>query len=80
MPGTLGNVATLKRDSVPTNANQTNIQPVYEVYASIQGRHPREPIAGDPLNKIDTKLEKQLSPSNSISGRRSDPKHERCFP
>ena len=37
IPGLLSNVATLKRDSVPTNANQTNIQPVYEVYASLQG-------------------------------------------
>jgi hypothetical protein len=31
-------VATLKRDSVPTNLNQTNIQPVYDIYASAQGR------------------------------------------
>ena len=38
VPGLLSNVATLKRDSVPTNTNQTNIQPVYEVYASVQGR------------------------------------------
>ena len=38
VPGLLSNVATFKRDSVPTNANQTNIQPVYEVYASVQGR------------------------------------------
>ena len=34
----MSNVATLTRDSVPTNANQANIQPVYDVYASIEGR------------------------------------------
>ena len=38
VPGLLSNVATLTRDSVPTNANQANIQPVYEVYANAQGR------------------------------------------
>ena len=38
VPGMLSNVATLTRDSLPTNSNQTNIQPVYEVYASVQGR------------------------------------------
>src|SRR5580704_9909607 len=38
VPGLLSNVATLKRDSVPTNLNQTNIQPVYDIYASAQGR------------------------------------------
>ena len=30
IPGLLSNVATLKRESVPTNLNQTNIQPVYD--------------------------------------------------
>ena len=38
VPGLLSNVATFKRDTCPTNANQANIQPVYEVYASAQGR------------------------------------------
>jgi hypothetical protein len=38
VPGLLSNVATIKRGSVPTNSNQTNIQPVYDVYASTQGR------------------------------------------
>src|SRR5208337_2489393 len=37
VPGLLSNVATLKRDSVPTNSNQSNIQPVYEVFTSLQG-------------------------------------------
>jgi len=38
VPGELQNVATFTRDSVPGSANQANIQPVYEVYASTQGR------------------------------------------
>ena len=42
VPGLLSNVATLTRDSVPTNTNQTNIQPVYEVYASVAGPRSRQ--------------------------------------
>ena len=38
MPGLLSNVATLKRESIATNANQANIQPLYEVYANADGR------------------------------------------
>jgi multidrug efflux pump subunit AcrB len=38
VPGLLSNVATLTRTALPTNANQANIQPVYEVYANLQGR------------------------------------------
>ena len=37
VPGLLSNVAKLSRDGVPTNLNQTNIQPAYDVYASVQG-------------------------------------------
>ena len=38
VPGLLSNVATLTRTSLPTNANQANIQPVYEVFANLQDR------------------------------------------
>src|SRR5262245_15081170 len=64
VPGLLSNVATFKRDSVPTNTNQTNIQPVYEVFASVQGRD----LGGisDDISKIVADLQKQLSPGNSI--------------
>jgi multidrug efflux pump subunit AcrB len=64
VPGLLSNVATFKRDIVPTNANQTNIQPVYEVYASIQGRD----LGGvsDEISKIVSELKTQLAPGNSI--------------
>ncbi len=64
IPGLLSNIATLKRDSVPTNAKQTNIQPVFEVYASIQGIDLG--TASDAISEIVADLEKQLKPGNSI--------------
>jgi multidrug efflux pump subunit AcrB len=64
VPGPLSNVAMFKRDSVPTNANQTNIQPLYEVYASVQGRDLGS--VSDEIGKIVAELQKQLSPGNSI--------------
>ncbi|MGA7373109.1 MAG: efflux RND transporter permease subunit, partial [Methyloceanibacter sp.] len=64
VPGLLSNVATLKRGSVPTNSNQTNIQPVYEVYASVQGRD-LGGVSGD-INKIVAELQPKLKPGNFI--------------
>jgi multidrug efflux pump subunit AcrB len=64
IPGLLSNVATLQRDSVPTNLNQTNVQPVYDIYASVQGRDLGS-IAGD-IGKIVTELQKELKPGNTI--------------
>jgi multidrug efflux pump subunit AcrB len=64
VPGMLGNVATIARTSVPTNSNQANVQPVYEVYASAQGRDLGS-IAGQ-INTIVTDLQKQLKPGNTI--------------
>ena len=64
VPGLLSNVATLRRSSMPTNANQANIQPVYEVYASVQGRDLGS-VAGE-INKIVADLQTQLSPGNTI--------------
>jgi multidrug efflux pump subunit AcrB len=64
VPGLLSNVATFKRDSVPTNTNQSNIQPVYEVYAGIQGRDLGS--VSDQISRIVAELQKQLSPGNSI--------------
>ncbi len=37
VPGLLENGATLNRDSIPTNANHANIQPVYEIFANVEG-------------------------------------------
>jgi multidrug efflux pump subunit AcrB len=64
VPGLLSNVATLQRGGVPTNSNQANIQPVYEVYASVQGRD----LGGvsDEISKIVADLQPKLSPGNTI--------------
>ncbi|WP_298366301.1 efflux RND transporter permease subunit [uncultured Bradyrhizobium sp.] len=64
VPGMLSNIATFKRDTVPTNANQSNVQPVYEVYASVQGRDLGS-VAAE-IGKVTTELQKQLKPGNSI--------------
>jgi multidrug efflux pump subunit AcrB len=64
VPGLLGNVASLKRDSVPTNANQANIQPVYEVFAGVQGRDLGS--VSDQISRIVAEEQKQLAPGNTI--------------
>src|SRR5580704_16160872 len=64
VPGELQNAATFTRDSVPGSANQANIQPLYEVYASTQGRDLGS-IASD-IDKITTDLKRELSPGNTI--------------
>ena len=64
VPGLLSNVATLKRDAIPTNTNQANIQPVYEIYANADGRDLGS-ISGD-ITKIVAEYQKQLSPGNRI--------------
>ena len=64
IPGLLSNVATIKRESVPTNLNQTNIQPVYDIYASAQGRDLGS-VASD-IGEIVAQLQKELKPGNTI--------------
>jgi multidrug efflux pump subunit AcrB len=64
VPGLLSNVATMARRTVPTNTNQTNIQPAYEVFASVQGRD-LGGVAAD-IDKIVTDLKGQLAPGNTI--------------
>jgi multidrug efflux pump subunit AcrB len=64
VPGELSNVATFTRDSVPGSANQANIQPVYEVYASTQGQDLGS-IATE-IDKVARDLKKELSPGNTI--------------
>ena len=64
VPGELSNVATFTRDTVPGSANQANIQPIYEVYASTQGRDLGS-IAAD-IDRVTSDLKRQLSPGNTI--------------
>jgi multidrug efflux pump subunit AcrB len=64
IPGLLSNVATLRRGSVPTNLNQSNIQPVFDIYASVQGRDLGS-IASE-ISKITAELQPELKPGNTI--------------
>jgi multidrug efflux pump subunit AcrB len=64
VPGLLSNVARFSRDSVSTNLNQTNIQPAYDVYASVQGRDLGG--ASKEIYKTVAALQAQLKPGNSI--------------
>jgi multidrug efflux pump subunit AcrB len=60
----LSNVAKLSRDSVPTNLNQTNIQPAYDVYANVQDRDLG--AISTEINKVVGGMQGQLKPGNSI--------------
>jgi multidrug efflux pump subunit AcrB len=64
VPGMVSNIATIKRDSVPTNSNQTNVQPAYEVYAGVQGRDLGS--VSDDISKIVGALQKEMKPGNTI--------------
>jgi multidrug efflux pump subunit AcrB len=64
VPGMLSNIATFRRDTVPTNSNQSNVQEVYDVYASVQGRD-LGGVAAD-IDKVTTQLQKELKPGNRI--------------
>jgi multidrug efflux pump subunit AcrB len=64
VPGLLSNVTTFRRGSVPTNSNQANVQPVYEVYASVQSRDLGS--VAHQISGIVTDLQKQLKPGNTI--------------
>jgi multidrug efflux pump subunit AcrB len=64
IPGLLSNVAKFSRDSVPTNLNQSNIQPTYDVYASVQGRDLGS--VSENIGKIVADLQKELKPGNTI--------------
>ncbi|HYB10819.1 MAG TPA: efflux RND transporter permease subunit [Alphaproteobacteria bacterium] len=64
IPGLLSNVSTVRRGSTVGSANQANIQPVYEIYASVQGRDLGS-VATD-IDKIVGELKGELSPGNLI--------------
>ena len=64
VPGLLSNVATFKRDTTPTNLNQANIQPLYEILANTQGRD-LGTVSND-INHIVGDEQKRLAPGNHI--------------
>ena len=64
VPALLSNVATFKRGVTPTNLNQANIQPVYEIFANTQGRDLGS-VSSD-IDQIIAEEQKQLAPGNHI--------------
>jgi multidrug efflux pump subunit AcrB len=64
VPGLLENVATLNRDSIPTNANHANIQPVYEIFANVEGTDLGR--VSTEIDKVVADLQKKLKPGNTI--------------
>ena len=64
IPGMLSNVVTLTRATLPTNTNQTNIQSVLDIYASVQGAD-----LGSVANQIDKVIagvQSELAPGNYV--------------
>jgi multidrug efflux pump subunit AcrB len=64
VPQMLENVATLTRDSIPTNANHANVQPVYEVYANVENTDLGTVSAE--IDKVVAEAGKKLKPGNRI--------------
>ncbi len=64
VPQLLDNVATLKRDSIATNSNHANVQPVYEVYANVENTDLGTVAAK--IEQLVGELGKKLKPGNRI--------------
>jgi multidrug efflux pump subunit AcrB len=64
VPGLLENVATLKRDSIQTNANHANIRPAYDIYANVEGTDLGR-VAAE-IDKVVAGLKPKLKPGNDI--------------
>ena len=64
IPSRLGNIATAQRVAVQSVFNQSNIQPVYDVYGSTQNRDLGS--AAKAIQKIVAELEPKLKPGNHI--------------
>jgi multidrug efflux pump subunit AcrB len=64
IPSRLGNIATAQRVAVQSVFNQSNIQPVYDVYGSAQNRDLGS--AAKAIQKIVAELEPRLKPGNHI--------------
>jgi multidrug efflux pump subunit AcrB len=64
VPSVLGNVATMQRRPVQSVFNQSNIQPVYDVYASVQDSDLGN--AASSIRSIVGDLQQHLKPGNRI--------------
>ncbi|HEX4508175.1 MAG TPA: efflux RND transporter permease subunit, partial [Alphaproteobacteria bacterium] len=66
-PNTLGNVAQMQRKSIQSVINHSNVQPVYDIYASVQDRD-LGGVASD-IDKIVAQETPKLLPGNRIAVR-----------
>jgi multidrug efflux pump subunit AcrB len=64
IPSRLGNIATAKRTAVQSVFNQSNIQPVYDVYGSVQNRDLGSVATA--IQDVVGSLEPRLKPGNHI--------------
>ena len=64
IPGMLSNVVTLSRATLPTNTNQTNVQPVLDIYAGVQGADLGS-VASE-IDKVIDGVKSQLAPGNYV--------------
>jgi multidrug efflux pump subunit AcrB len=64
IPSRLGNIATAKRVAVQSVFNQSNIQPVYDVYGSVQNKDLG--TVATAIQKVVAELEPTLKPGNHI--------------
>jgi multidrug efflux pump subunit AcrB len=67
IPGTLGNVANFHRQSIQSVINHSNVQPVYDIYASVQDRD-LGGVASD-IDKIVADETKQLPTGSHVAVR-----------
>jgi len=66
-PQLLGNLATITRTSTPLSLNHYNVQPVFDVFANVQGTDLGS--VADAVDKLVVKYQKQLSRASTISVR-----------
>src|SRR4029079_7524896 len=64
IPGLLSNVVTLTRATLPTNTNQTNIQPELDIYASVQ-RADLGSVSTQ-IDKVVADVHSELAPGNDV--------------
>src|SRR5208337_1201123 len=62
VPNTLGNVASAKRMGVQSVYTQSNIQPVYDVYANVQDSNLGR--VSEAINQVVAGLQQELKPGN----------------